>query len=122
MQLVQPIRDKQKIEEIKSVLKENGTRDLLLFSMGINIGLRISDLLKLKIADVRNKSHVEIKEQKIGVINALGRVFMPPIDSPFECADRAVEEMKSQGGENLPIFVDFHAEATSEKLTIGTLE
>ena len=68
MQLVQPIRDKQKIEEIKSVLKENGTRDLLLFSMGINIGLRISDLLKLKIADVRNKSHVEIKEQKTGKV------------------------------------------------------
>ena len=41
MQLVQPIRNKQKIEEIKSVLKENGTRDLLLFCMGINIGLRI---------------------------------------------------------------------------------
>ena len=68
MQLVQPIRDKQKIEEIKSVLKENGTRDLLLFCMGINIGLRISDLLKLKIADVRNKTHVEIKEQKTGKV------------------------------------------------------
>lgn len=68
MQLVQPIRDKQKIEEIKSVLKENGTRDLLLFCMGINIGLRISDLLKLKIADVRNKMHVEIKEQKTGKV------------------------------------------------------
>ena len=67
-QLVQPIRDKQKIEEIKSVLKENGTRDLLLFCMGINIGLRISDLLKLKIADVRNKTHVEIKEQKTGKV------------------------------------------------------
>ena len=68
MQLVQPIRDKQKIEEIKSVLKENGTRDLLLFCMGINIGLRISDLLKLKIANVRNKTHVEIKEQKTGKV------------------------------------------------------
>ena len=68
MQFVQPIRDKQKIEEIKSVLKENGTRDLLLFSMGINTGLRISDLLKLRVIDVRGKSHVEIKEQKTGKV------------------------------------------------------
>ena len=68
MKYVQPIRDKNKIEEIKSYLKENGSRDLLLFTMGINTGLRISDLLKLKVIDVRNKSHVEIKEQKTGKI------------------------------------------------------
>ncbi len=68
MKYVQPIRDKQKIEEIKSYLKQNGSRDLLLFTMGINTGLRISDLLKLKIADVKGKSHVEIKEQKTGKV------------------------------------------------------
>ena len=68
MKYVQPIRDKNKIEEIKSYLKQNGSRDLLLFTMGINTGLRISDLLKLKVIDVRNKSHVEIKEQKTGKI------------------------------------------------------
>ena len=68
MKYVQPIRDKNKIEEIKTYLKENGTRDLLLFTMGINTGLRISDLLNLKILDVKGKSHVEIKEQKTGKI------------------------------------------------------
>ena len=68
MNYVQPIRDKNKIEEIKSFLKQNGSRDLLLFTMGINTGLRISDLLKLKVIEVRNKSHVEIKEQKTGKI------------------------------------------------------
>ena len=68
MKYVQPIRDKNKIEEIKSYLKQNGSRDLLLFTMGINTGLRISDLLKLRVIDVRNKSHVEIKEQKTGKI------------------------------------------------------
>ena len=68
MKYVQPIRDKNKIEEIKSYLKQNGSRDLLLFTMGINTGLRISDLLKLKVIYVRNKSHVEIKEQKTGKI------------------------------------------------------
>ena len=68
MQHVQPIRNKQKIDEIKSYLKQNGTRDLLLFTMGINTGLRISDLLKLKVIDVKGKSHVEIKEQKTGKV------------------------------------------------------
>lgn len=66
MNTMQPIRDIRKIEEMKSVLRENGTRDLLLFCMAINIGIRISDLLKLKVIDVRDKSHVEIKEQKTG--------------------------------------------------------
>lgn len=68
MKFVQPIRNKQKIEEIKSILRNNGTRDLLLFTMGINTGLRISDLLRLKVIDVKEKSHVEIKEQKTGKI------------------------------------------------------
>ena len=44
MELVQPIRSIEKIEEIKTVLKETGTRNFLLFTMGINTGLRISDL------------------------------------------------------------------------------
>jgi integrase len=66
MNYVQPIRDKNKIEEVKGYLKQNGTRDLLLFTMGINCGLRISDLLRLKVIDVRGKSHVEVKEKKTG--------------------------------------------------------
>lgn len=64
MEFVQPIRDIAKIEEIKSILKENGTRDLLLFSLGINSALRVSDLLRLKVKDVRDKSHLEVREQK----------------------------------------------------------
>ena len=44
---------------------------------------------------------------------------MPPIDNPFLCADAAIESLKAEGGENLPIFVDIHAEATSEKLALG---
>ena len=66
MEYVQPIRDIQKIEEVKSILKESGTRDLLLFTMGINTALRVSDLLKFKVGDVRGKTHIELKEQKTG--------------------------------------------------------
>ena len=66
MEYVQPIRDIEKIEEVKSILREHGTRDLLLFCLGINTALRVSDLLKFKVGDVRNKSHIELKEQKTG--------------------------------------------------------
>jgi integrase len=66
MEYVQPIRDIEKIEEVKSILRQKGTRDLLLFCLGINTSLRISDLLKFKVGDVRNKSHIELREQKTG--------------------------------------------------------
>ncbi|MBR6127607.1 YmdB family metallophosphoesterase [bacterium] len=56
----------------------------------------------------------EIKGQKLGVINALGRVFMPPIDSPWQVVTDKIREMKSDGVEH--IIIDFHAEATAEKI------
>ncbi len=105
MQLVQPIRDKKKIDDIKSVLKENGTRDLLLFNMGINTGLRISDLLKLKVIDVRKKSHVEIKEQKTGKTKRfpiLGGLQLM-IDEYTRNKDCSEYLFKSRNGHNKPL-------------------
>lgn len=66
MKEVQPIRNMEKIQEIKKRLAQNGTRDVLLFSMGINTGLRISDLLSLKVGDVRGKREYVLKEKKTG--------------------------------------------------------
>lgn len=66
MVCVEPIRDKEKIEVVKRILKEHGSRDYLLFLMGINSGLRISDILKLKVCDVKNKKYIELTEQKTG--------------------------------------------------------
>ena len=66
MQFVEPIRDKKKIELVKVILKESGYRNYLLFLLGINSGLRISDILKLKVRDVRNRRYIEVKEQKTG--------------------------------------------------------
>lgn len=64
MNTVQPIREKSKIDEIKRLLLKNGSRDSLLFFIGINTGLRISDILKLKVLDVKDKSHISITEEK----------------------------------------------------------
>lgn len=53
---------------------------------------------------------------KIAVINLQGRTFLPPIDCPFRKADELIEKA---GKETPVIFVDFHAEATSEKQAMG---
>ncbi|WP_088032665.1 tyrosine-type recombinase/integrase [Evansella clarkii] len=52
MEFVDAIRDVKKIEQIKAKLKERSIRDYLLFVIGVNTGLRISQLLKLKLNDV----------------------------------------------------------------------
>ena len=49
------------------------------------------------------------------VLNLIGRAFMEPLDDPFAKADSLLEEL----GQNQPIVVDFHAEATSEKQAFG---
>ncbi len=66
MNTVEPIRNMQDIEKIKKILGEKKKRDLLLFILGINSGLRISDLLRLKVSDVKDKNRVEIVEKKTG--------------------------------------------------------
>ena len=52
---------------------------------------------------------------RFALMNLHGRVFMNPVDCPFKAADRALLEMPK----DVPVFVDFHAEATSEKITLG---
>lgn len=66
MNEVQPIRDKEKIEQMKIELLKSGYRDYMIFVIGINTGLRISDLLQLKVKDVRDRTHIVIQEQKTG--------------------------------------------------------
>lgn len=65
MNTVQPIREREKINEMKHYLKQRSDRDHLLFVMGINLGLRISDLLRLIAAGVAKDFHT-LKEHKTG--------------------------------------------------------
>lgn len=52
---------------------------------------------------------------RIAVVQAMGRVFMEPLDDPFRAVDAALDSLPSE----LPVVVDFHAEATSEKKVMG---
>jgi len=54
--------------------------------------------------------------QPIGVLNLMGRVFMTPLDDPFAAALREIEALRAK---TRVIIVDFHAEATSEKVAMG---
>ena len=51
---------------------------------------------------------------RVGVINAMGRLFMQAIDDPFRAADREIARVQDDGAQ--VIVIDFHAETTSEKL------
>ena len=66
MKTVQPIKDIQKIHEIGSILKKQNQRDYILFQLGIYSGLRISDILNLKVKDLRNQTNFILNEQKTG--------------------------------------------------------
>ncbi len=59
---------------------------------------------------------VKINDIEVAVVNLQGRTFMPPLDCPFQKADEIIEKVKKR---TPYIFVDFHAEATSEKQAMG---
>ena len=105
MEFVQPLREKNCIEKVKNILLKNGYRDYLLFVAGINTGLRISDLLKLRVFDVKDKSHIEFRETKTGKNK---RFYINPILKT--CFDNYIQNMTSDSflfcsrkGKNKPI-------------------
>ena len=54
--------------------------------------------------------------ERLGVLQVMGRVYMPTLDCPFQVARREVARLKT---ETRAIIVDMHAEATSEKMAMG---
>src|SRR6056297_1958302 len=85
---VEPIRKIEDIKALKKLLSDR-PRDLLLFTMGINNGLRIGDLLKLKVKDVQGVKAgdtVRVREQKTGKQNVLviNKATYKALDSYFK--------------------------------------
>ena len=56
------------------------------------------------------------KAKNIGVMNLSGRAFMPPLDCPFQKVEELLHEMRDECD---IVFLDFHAETTSEKTAMG---
>jgi integrase len=106
---VDPIRNEKDIKRIKRLLKKN-PRDLLLFAIGINNGLRISDILKLKVKDLKGLEvgeTLKIKEQKTGKINILmmNRYVLEVLKNYLSKihTDENDYLFKSRNGKNKPI-------------------
>lgn len=68
----------------------------------------------------RGDCTIRVKGHEVTVVCLLGRVFMAPLDDPFRAMDAFLLGRAGGGGSPRPlIVVDFHAEATSEKLAMG---
>ena len=66
MKTVQPIRDVKTINQVKEILKARHDKYYMMFVLGLNTGLRISDILPLKVVDLLNQTHINLIEKKTG--------------------------------------------------------
>lgn len=66
MNTVEPIRDAGTVWDIAEYLGETNERNRVLFLFGVYVGIRISDILELKVRDVKGKNNVSIREIKTG--------------------------------------------------------
>ncbi|MDH7578453.1 MAG: TIGR00282 family metallophosphoesterase [Bacillota bacterium] len=64
----------------------------------------------------RGFTMVPVRNSLVGIVNLAGRVFLPPLDCPFRSIDQILPLLQQ---ETSLILVDFHAEATSEKVAFG---
>jgi len=136
MNLVGPIRDPRKINAMKNYLKGKDIRDYAMFVMGINVALRISDLLILKWEDVLKENGkfkvVELKEGKTGKKRniKLNKTTERVLEELLDSLDSYSMEdyiFKSREGENKPIsrqqalnILKDAAEAVGVEENVGT--
>ncbi|MDK0717047.1 site-specific integrase [Clostridium perfringens] len=105
MNFVEPIRDSNKVRELANYLRKYSERNYIMFIIGTNSGLRISDILNLRVRDVKGKEFISIREKKTGK----QRIFpMTPIlkkELKEYCKDKDLDNflIKSQQGYNKAI-------------------
>lgn len=104
MNFVEPIRDPDDIQVMKDYLKEWNERNYMLFVFGINLGLRISDIIKLKAKDVQGQ-YVNIRELKTGKIlkRKMNRSFKKEVQEYIKDMNPHDYLFKSRKGKNKAI-------------------
>lgn len=104
MNIVEPIRDVAKVREIEEYLRDRCKRDWMLFIAGINSGLRISDLLNLRVRDVQG-IELYITEKKTG--KKIPRRINPDLSRAFRGYTVNLKDsdflFTSREGDNRPI-------------------
>lgn len=108
MNSVQPIRDKDKIREILANLRALDDKYYIMFMVGLYSGLRISDILKLKVKDVKDRVSITLVEQKTDKAKtfAINKALIKELR--WYCAGRPDEEylILSREGFNKPVTRD----------------
>lgn len=105
MNIVEPIRDPELLSELLQYFKERQMRDYVFFLLGIYTGLRVSDILSLKVSDLKDKSHLNIREKKtkkykrVPIHKELRRELKPYLS----CKDGEEFVIRSRNGQNKPI-------------------
>lgn len=66
MNYVPPIKDKTQIEQMKAALLSQSYRNYVIFTLAINYGRRISDILEMRVSDVRGREYFSVREDKTG--------------------------------------------------------
>lgn len=62
--IAEPIKSKKEIKAVEQYLKEHNERDYVIWVLGLNSGLRVSDIVGLNVSDVVDKTHITIIEKK----------------------------------------------------------
>ena len=105
MNFVEPIRDERKFRDIQEYLKRTNERNYIMLITGTYTGLRISDVLKLKVSDVKDKKFIYIREKKTGKQNIIE--LNPLLIKAYNsyCDDKFQDEylIKSRNGINRPL-------------------
>lgn len=105
MKFVQPIRDKEHVREMTELLESKNERDLIMWLIGIYTGLRVSDILTLRVRHVKGTNYITLKERKtektkrILIIPRLRRA----LDKYIEGKKDNEFLLKSREGKNKPI-------------------
>ena len=108
MNYVEPIRDLRKRDDILAYLKRTNPRDYIMFQLGFFTGLRISDILLLRVKDVRNKKNINLREKKTANQRLILQNKELQKDLEWYCGMKEDDEylIKSREGENKPITRD----------------
>lgn len=81
MDFVEPIRSAETVKDVGEYLRRRSDKWYVMYSVGIYSGLRISDILKLKVRDVRGKKDLKLREKKTGkerifpIVPALAKIL-----------------------------------------------
>lgn len=115
MNYVEPIRDSETLSNMCLYLKENNDRNYIMFLLGIYTGLRISDILKLRVKDVidlsnrkdkrKIKKQIVLREQKTSKqkIIKINPILKEPLEDYVQDKEMYEYLIKSRQGFNKPI-------------------